>query len=153
LVIGLLSGVASAAARTMGHLISLIVTGVLMIGVNAYTYYKCRQRKGSHWQHYGPVYFTMIAACLILLDLFRHVLADHHIWKPGPFPGASEYRPGCDSENWSCLSLTGVLITVGATYTGFICLFIGTMWSANLVQKLKQIKRKWQALRKHAAKQ
>jgi len=147
LVIGLLSGVASAAARQLGHLVSIIITGTLMIGVNSYIFYKCRQRKGTFRKRWGPLCFTLVAAPLILLDILRHVLADNHIWKAGPFPGSSEYRHGCTQENWSCLTLTGWLITIGCTYIGFACLFVGTMWSANLIQKLKQIRKKWLELR------
>jgi len=148
LVIGLLSGVASAAARKMGHVISLSVTGAMMVGVNIYMFYCAKtKRRRTHYQ-YVPFILTVLAGCLILLDLMRHVLADHHIWKPGPFPGCSQYRPNCGKENITCLSLTGVLFTIVATYTGFILLFIGTMWNANLISKLKEVKRKWQEIRK-----
>jgi len=146
-VIGLLSGVVSAAARQLGHIISFSVTLTMMLGVNAYIFYKCRQKKGKFWRKWGPLFCTALAGALIMLDLFRHVLADHDIWKPGPFPGSSEYRPGCKEESMKCLSLTGILITVIATYTGFILLFIGTMWSANIITKLKQIRKQWKNLR------
>jgi len=147
IVIGLLSGVASAAARQLGHIISLCVTGALMIAVNIYMFY-CAQKKRKGMKHqYTPFILTLFAGVLVLLDLMRHVLADHHIWKPGPFPGCSQYRPGCNRENISCLSLTGVLFTIVATYTGFILLFIGTMWNANIVSKLKELRQKWRELR------
>jgi len=119
----------------------------MMLGVNAYIFYKCRKRKGSHWKKWGPLYCTAIAAVLIMADLTRHVLADNHIWKAGPFPGSSQYRPGCDAQNITCLTVLGVFFTIIATYSGFVFLFIGTMWSANLIQKLKQIRQKWKKLR------
>jgi len=146
-VIGLLSGAVTAAARSLGHYISCGVTGTMMIGVNIYIFYKCRQRKGSHWKKYGPLYFTIIAAFLIMADLIRHVLQDVNIWKSGPWPGSSEYRDGCETENITCLTVLGVFFTIVSTYLGFIFLFIGTMWNANLLQKLRQIRRQWQALR------
>jgi len=146
-VIGLLSGAVTAAARSLGHYISCGVTATMMIGVNVYIGYKCRQRKGSHWNRYGPLYFTIVAALLIMADLFRHVLQDVNVWKSGPFPGSSEYRDGCEQENIKCLSILGVFFTIIATYLGFILLFIGTMWNANLLQKLKQIRKQWRALR------
>jgi len=127
--------------------ISLSITGAMMIAVNIYMFYCAKKkRKGMKYQ-YVPLMLTILAGCLVMLDLIRHVLADHNIWKPGPFPGCSQYRPGCNKENITCLSLTGVLFTIVATYTGFILLFVGTMWNANIIQKLKEIKRKWKELR------
>jgi len=151
-VIGLLSGVATAAARSLGHLISFCITLTMMLGVNAYIFYKCRQRKGSHWKKWGPLYCTAIAALLIMADLTRHVLADNKIWKGGPFPGSAQYRAGCDAQNITCLTVLGVFFTIIATYSGFIFLFIGTMWAANLIAKLKQIRQKWKNLRAKAKK-
>jgi len=149
-VIGLLSGAVTAAARSLGHYISFAVTLSMMIGVNAYIFHKSRQRKGTFFHKRGPLCFTILAALLIMMDLTRHVLQDLNYWKSGPFPGSSEYRPGCEQENMECLSVLGVFFTVIATYGGFVCLFIGTMWNANILQKLKQIKRQWSALRAKA---
>lgn len=70
---------------------------------------------------------------------------------PGPvlilLQGSSQYRSDCPHENISCLSVIGVLFTIVATYSGFILLFIGTMWNANLVAKLRKIKAHWHRLR------
>lgn len=41
----------------------------------------------------------------------------------------------------------GILFTICFTYLGFVCLFIGTLWNANIVKKLGEIKRKWRELR------
>jgi len=148
----LLSGAVTAAARSLGHYISFGVTLSMMLGINAYIAYKSRTRTGPHWNKYGPLYFTSIAAVLIMSDLLRHVLQDLNIWKSGPFPGSSQYRDGCTEENISCLSVLGVFFTIIATYSGFICLFIGTMWNANIHKKLKQIRKQWQTLRAQAKK-
>jgi len=117
----------------------------MMIFVVAYTAYKSRSRRGTHWNIYGPTYLVVLAAVLIMADLVRHVMQDVGFW---PGPSSNEYRHGCESENMSCLSAIGWLFTVVCTYSGFILLFIGTMWNANIISKLKQIKEKWQALRK-----
>jgi len=83
-----------------------------------------------------------------MADLMRHVLQDVGWWPSGQFPGSSEYRSGCEDENMSCLSLVGWLFTVVFTYAGFLLLFIGTMWNANIISKLKEIRKQWQQLRK-----
>ena len=118
-----------------------------MCFVIAYTAYKSRSRRGTHWHIFGPTYLVTAAAFLIMADLVRHVLQDLGWWPSGPWPGSSEYRHGCESENMSCLSAVGWIFTVVCTYSGFILLFIGTMWSANIVSKLKAIREKWKALR------
>jgi len=148
IVIGLLSGVASAAARTLGHYISFGITLTMMVLVNIYIGYKSSKRKGRVLRKYGPLFCTLIAGCLIMLDLTRHCLADLKIWTATSYPiGSAEYRPGCTAQNITCLSVLGIFFTIIATYTGFIFLFIGTMWSANLLQKLKQIKQQWSVIR------
>jgi hypothetical protein len=131
----------------MGHIISFSVTLGLMIAVNLYMLYCAIKKRKGYKYRYIPFCITVLAGCLIMADLLRHVLADYHIWKPGPFPGSSQYRPNCDKENISCLSFTGVLFTIIFTYTGFILLFIGTMWNANIIEKLKLIKKKWRQIR------
>jgi len=90
---------------------------------------------------------TVFAGLLIMADLMRHVLQDVAIWKAGPWPGSSEYRSGCEEENVTCLSAIGWIFTIVCTYSGFILLFWGTMWNANLMSKLRDIKKQWQALR------
>jgi len=148
-VIGLLSGAVTTAARSMGHYISLSITGAMMIALNGYML-RCaiqRRKKMPFFQKFGPFLLCVVAALLILADLMRHVLQDVNIWKAGPWPGSSEYRPGCNEENITCLSAIGWIFTIVCTYSGFILLFWGTMWNANLLQKLRDIKKQWQALR------
>jgi len=149
LVIGLISGTITAAARVLGHYISFGVTLSMMIGVNIYIFYcgLTKRRGQSFWKRFGPLCFTIFAALLIMADLVRHLLQDINVWPSGPWPGSSEYRANCPTETMKCLSVLGVFFTIVATYSGFVLLFIGTMWNANLVGKLKQIKTKWKLLR------
>jgi len=149
LVIGLLSGAVTTAARSLGHYISFSITGAMMIALNAYMFY-CAKKKRTKFpfgKKYGPFMLTVAAALLIMADLLRHVLQDVNVWKAGPWPGSNEYRPNCNQENVTCLSAIGWIFTIVCTYSGFILLFCGTMWNANLLHKLREIKRQWQALR------
>jgi len=51
------------------------------------------------------------------------------------------------AETFGCLSAVGWAFTVGATYSGFLLLFVGAAWNANLLSKLAAIQDKWRALR------
>lgn len=148
-MIGLLSGAVTASARALGHYISFGITLSLMIAVNSYILY-CAIKKRSRLPHikkFGPFYLTVAAGILIMADLVRHVLQDVNIWKEGPWPGSSQYRAGCENENITCLSAVGVVFTIVFTYSGFLLLFAGTMWNANLLAKLKDIRKQWRELR------
>jgi len=151
LVIGLLStGAVASSARELGHDVSFAVTGAMMIAINVYMFYGAWKKRGhikSHIKRYGPSYLTVLAGFLIMADLLRHLLLDQGVWDTGPWPGGSEYRDDCDDEDLTCLSIVGVIFTVICTYSGFILLFTGTMWNANLWTKLKQIKKKWSVIR------
>lgn len=71
---------------------------------------------------------------LVMADLTRHVLQDE-----GMLPASfSMFRPGCHENDMRCLSLVGWLFTVVCTYSGFICLFIGVLWSADMHIKLRK---------------
>jgi len=146
-VIGLFTSAVPDLARSLGHYISFSITLAMMLFVIGYTSYRSRSRRGTFWNVQGPTILVTLAAVLIMADLFRHLFQDLGWWPNGPWPGSSEYRHGCEEENMSCLSFTGWLFTVVFTYTGFVLLFIGTMWSANLVTKLKEIRDKWVSLR------
>jgi len=170
LVVGLITGTVSAAAREMGHWISLAITGCMMVFVIAYLWYtlKRRSRKRGFWHKYGPLICCMIAAPLVLADTTRHVLQDKGIWKecdrtkgeiwgPQCLWSSSQYHctlksPHClptRQENLSHLSVMGIIFTILFTYIGFFFLFVGTMWNANLLTKLRQIRDKWHQLRQH----
>jgi hypothetical protein len=63
---------------------------------------------------------------------------------------AAKRNPGTldqTHEKPRCLSQVGITFTMVFTYTGFVLLAIGTMWNANLVEKLKEVGAKWTELR------
>lgn len=115
-----------------------------MVAVNCYVGYCVKRRYGTFWQKWGPLIFTLVATPLIMADLVRHVLQDTKLW---PEPGSAQFRPGCNAENMTCLSAVGWLFTVFFTYSGFVCLAVGTMWNANLMDKIREIRKEWKALR------
>jgi hypothetical protein len=122
-----------------------------MLALVIYIRYTAKWRFGSHWKTYGPTYVCIIAALMIMADLTRHVLQDAAVWPEGPWPGSSQYRPGCHEESLECLSAVGWVFTFALTYGGFVTLFIGTLWNANICHKLKDFKKKWAELRSQAA--
>jgi len=134
----------------LGHYISLGITGALMLALNIYMLHCAfkKRKKLPHFKKFGPFYFTVVAAFFILADIIRHVLQDTDVW---PAPGSNEYRPECaqttSQENIKCLSLVGWIFTIFFTWSGFVLLFIGTMWNANLISKLKQVRQQWKKLR------
>jgi len=123
----------------------------MMIGLAIYIGWGSRRRKGTHCHRWGPTYLTVIAGFLIMADLTRHIMEDINAWPEhmgkNYLWGSGEYRDDCHEETMRCLSLMGVLFTIVATYTGFLFLVIGTMWNANIVDKLKEIKAEWRRLR------
>lgn len=82
-----------------------------------------------------------------MADLCRHVLQDLDWWPAGQWPGSSEYKSDCDTEGWSCLNAVGWTFTVAFTYTGFVLIFIGTMWNADIIGKIRAIRDEWKRLR------
>jgi len=168
LVIAALSGSVSAAARSLGHVISLAVTGFMMIVVNGFMLYtiKKRDRSRGFLFYYGPLILTLIATPLILADIVRHVLQDNGVWKECDRAdnvmwsddctwSSSQYKcnltpPSCvpdSQETMAHLAPMGVLFTIVFTYLGFFCLMIGTLWNANICQKLQEIRAQWNELR------
>jgi hypothetical protein len=152
----------------MGHWISFGITLAMMVVIITVVVYSLKKRpaKLGFIQRYGPLICTIIAAPLIMADLTRHVLQDTNIWKecerqPGEIWGdnclwsSSQYRctlpsPHCipdDQENMAHLSPMGIVFTIIFTYVGFIFLTIGTLWNANIVSKIRQIKKQWILLR------
>lgn len=124
-----------------------------MLALVIYIRYTSRNRYGTHWQVYGPTYLCIIAALMIMSDLSRHVLQDANVWKEGPWPGSSQYRPGCHEESMECLSVVGWVFTIALTYGGFGLLFIGTLWNASICEKLSDFKEKWRELREQSRQQ
>jgi len=125
-----------------------------MIGLALYIGYSAKRRSGSRWHKWGPTYLTIAAGVLIMADLTRHILEDVSAWPEymgyHNWFGAGEYRDNCHEETMRCLSVMGVLFTIIATYTGFALLVIGTMWNANIIDKLKGVKEEWRRLRGQA---
>jgi len=126
----------------------------MMIGLSIYVGYHARTRWGTHWQKFGPTYITILASIFVMCDLSRHVLSDLNWW-PSQMNngwGSDEYtrdRAGCEQgeENMGCLSTVGVLFTIVFTYTGFLLLVVGTMWNANICDKLKDFRTQWRRIR------
>ena len=118
-----------------------------MIGVTAYVAWSAKRRKHlPTWKKWGPTILTAVAGVLILADLVRHVLQDTNVWPADK--GSAQYRPDCGKEDIACLSTVGVFFTIIFTYSGFILLALGTLWNANIMAKLKEIKKQWRELRK-----
>lgn len=147
----MIGGTVTATARTLGHWVSFGVTLAMMIGLAIYIGYSAKRRSGSRCRKWGPTYLTIAAGFLIMADLTRHILEDVGAWPERMgyhnWFGAGEYRDTCPEETMRCLSVMGVLFTIIATYTGFILLVIGTMWNANIIDKLKDVKAEWKRLR------
>jgi len=144
-VIGLVGGTVSAAARRTGHLVSFCVTLTMMIAMLAYTIYSLRNRAPPHCNKYDPLYFVIASVPLVMADLTRHLILDHvsvH-W-------LLEYRKGCGHETVVCLTVVGVIFTIVCTYLGFLCLFIGSLWNANICEKIRELRAKWRELRREA---
>jgi len=113
----------------------------MMILVNAFMVYTLKNRRHiTPWhKKYGPLMLTIAAAPLILADIFRHLLNDYDVWD------LSEYGNG-NAENVTNLTVWGWLFTIVFTYSGFICLFVGVMWNASILTKLKVIRQRWRDL-------
>jgi hypothetical protein len=121
----------------------------MMAGMTAYVLYHAKSRYGTHFQKFGPTYLMIIASILIMADLTRHVLEDLNWWPSyvsGGW-GSAEYRSDCSSETPHCLSSIGIVFTLVCTYLGFTILAIATLWNANIMDKLKDIKAEWKRLR------
>lgn len=116
----------------------------MMAFIVAFVSYGSRNRFGTFWQKYGPTILVTIAFPLIIADLLRHVLADKGAWTSD---SVKMYRDDCDSETIRCLSVTGVFFTIIFTYVGFVLLAWGTLWNANILDKLRDVREKWRELR------
>jgi len=169
LVIGLISGTVTAGARKLGHWISFGITLFMMILVNGFIFYTVKNRSRSRGccHYWGPFILTLCCVPLIMADLFRHVLQDTGVWKECDRPPDVIWDSSCNwasnqfkcselpkvgcvpnsHENMAHLSYIGVLFTVCFTYIGFALLFIGVLWNANIVKKLKEIRQQWIELR------
>jgi hypothetical protein len=71
---------------------------------------------------------------------------------PSRYPYLGKYHIACvggdiNNEAPKCLNAVGIIFTYAITYTGFALLAIGTLWNANIVKKLREIRSQWRALR------
>merc|ERR550514_2250710 len=140
----------------------------MMLVVNGFIFTTRKNRFGTWFQINGPFIMTMIAVPLIMADLLRHLLQDQGVWEEchrtadePPWPkhckwSSTQYKceiRGPDhcidtkKENMAHLSFIGVLFTICFTYLGFVFLFIGVLWNANIIKKCKEIKAQWRELR------
>jgi len=146
-VIGLVSGTVSGAVRQTGHLISFIVTLVMMIAIVSYTAYHARTRDTPQWNKYGPTVLTALSSLLVLAEPTRHLFVDHAIW-----PGGAAYRDSCESESVACLTPVGWGFEI-MTWSGFTILMIGTLWNANIMDKIRELRWRWQEIRQQSQEQ
>lgn len=90
-MIGLISGTVTAAARSLGHYISLGVTSLLMLFVGGTLLrsafigqrswmYGPDSPNPSWCKRFGPLLIQQLAACLIVADPLRHCLFDIGLW-------------------------------------------------------------------------
>jgi len=117
---------------------------VMMIAVTSYVWYRARFREDfPKYNKWGPFYLTLVAAFLVVLDPTRQFAMDY----TDSLDALSMYvDSGCESETLKCLSPVGWVFTF-ITWIGFTLLVIGTMWNANLMDKLRDIRDKWRELR------
>lgn len=50
-------------------------------------------------------------------------------------------------ENMKHLSMIGIIFTIIFTYSGFFLLAFGALWNADIINKIKKMKKQWNALR------
>lgn len=97
-------------ARTIGHWISLSVTGVMMIVVDWFMFNSLNRRKTfSTCRKYGPLILCLVATPLILAESCRHILGDYNIWNScgdnSDFPRVNQtWNSGCwsSSSEYKC---------------------------------------------------
>lgn len=111
------------------------------MGVLIFLWREKDKRFGSHWEVFGPLYFSLAGGLLMLADPTRHVLTDKGVvnWHM--------YKTGCDDETFKCLNTYGWLFTIGCTYVGIGLLVFGTMWNADIIGKCGEIRDKWNEIR------
>lgn len=76
-------------------------------------------------------------------------------YRPVPtkdFPKADDGKCEChccplSDENLHHLAPMGILFTMVFTYFGFTLLAVGTLWNADITEKLREVRRQWRVLR------
>mmetsp|Transcript_18015 Transcript_18015/g.58828 ORF Transcript_18015/g.58828 Transcript_18015/m.58828 type:complete len:141 (-) Transcript_18015:377-799(-) len=123
---------ASEGAKSLAHSLSFGVTLAVLTNLAQHTFHQ-KPKTGTHWQRYGPTYLVCLSVPLVMADLTRHVLQDANMlgrW-------SHMYRQGCGHDDIRCLSWAGWLFSIVLNYSGFICLIIGSLWSVNLIAKVR----------------
>lgn len=85
----------------------------------------------------------------------KHVFTrtfDQNLHALSRYPYLGKYHISCvggdiNNEAPKCLNAVGIIFTYAITYTGFLLLAIGTLWNANIIKKLREIRGQWRALR------
>lgn len=92
-----------------------------------YFYVKSSKRSGSHFEKYGPLYLSILAGCLVMMDLTRHVLQDNELVQMNMY------------NDDGSLTSVGIFMTVVGTWLGYTCLFIAVFWQMNFISKFKKL--------------
>ncbi len=122
---GLVGAGVSAASRTLGHWISLGITGIMMGLVIGFIFTKSKLRAqlpGASWWHiYGPTVLVAVASLFIMAEPVRHIMQDVGAWKEcgdnDAFPRVNQtWNDGCtwSSSQYHC----DKLCYVPGTWTG-----------------------------------
>jgi len=125
-VVGLVGGTVSAGAKSAGHALALGITSAVMFGMFGYILWTSKRRFGSHLKRFGPSYLVLAASFFVIVDPGQNVLGDIGVW---------DAPDSLDPLFQAC------------TYTGFALLTIGTLWNANIAEKIKDFRAKWRELR------
>lgn len=72
---------ATGAAKAAAHAVTFWITLGIMLFVNAFIFYQCWKRRAyyaniSRWKRWGPLFFSALAAPLVMADLTRHLIQD-----------------------------------------------------------------------------
>jgi len=118
-----------------------------MTNIAQYLFHKCKARRGSHFDKYGPFYVACIATPLVVVDLLRHVLVDDGIWTANAALSPAMYLPYCNSATARCLTVVGWFFTIFCTWTGYALLVLATVWASNVILRVKSTWRKHRGTR------
>lgn len=147
----------TAASRTASHYISFFTNLAICVGICIFLGYESRNRFGSWWHRKGPLVLTMVASVFIMADPLRHVLGDmdfiHSADDSVYYYWTNEvgwYKEGC-GFHFTCLTALGMIMSFGVTYTGFALLAVGSLWNAEIVDKVRKLGHKWKELRADSA--
>jgi len=122
-----ISGSSAEELTSFAHTITFGITLAIMTNFIQYFYVKSSKRSGSHFIKYGPLYLSILATCMVMMDLTRHVLQDNDLIHMSMY-----------NEDGSLTSV-GIFMTVLGTWFGYTCLFIAVFWQINFIPKLKNL--------------